>query len=221
MASRSDFDISVKADKARRNRRRGFQGSFDNSTRGCEWPECKARGVHRAPRSPQELDTFRWFCATHIKDYNRNWDFYKGMSSDEIDGARRSDQTWDRPTWSMDGKKPPGAAAQAHAEGRAWERFGFSDPMEVLGENATINPGDSLVNEQRKALRRRLPKADIKALTALDLDETATAVSIRERYKALVKQLHPDMNGGDRSEEERLRGVIAAWHHLKRAPAFR
>ena len=221
MSSRFDFDISVKADKARRNRRRGFQGAFDTSTRSCEWPDCEARGIHRAPRSPQELDAFRWFCAQHIKDYNRNWDFYKGMSSDEIESARRRDQTWDRPTWQLDGKKPPGAVAQAHAEGRAWERFGFRDPLEVLGENATINPGDTLANEHRRAMRRRLPKADIKALGALDLDETATATSIRERYKALVKQLHPDMNGGDRSEEDRLRGVIAAWHHLKRAPAFR
>lgn len=217
----NEFDISVKADKKRRNRRRGVSGAVSESARGCDWPDCESKGLHRAPASPQELDKFRWFCAAHIKEYNKRWDYYKGMSADEIDAARRSDQSWDRPTWKMQSEKPTGAHRISHAEGRSWERFGFSDPMEVLGENATINPGDTLENEKRRARRRLLPKADMKALEALDLDETATGDSVRERYKALVKQLHPDMNGGDRSEEQRLRNVIAAWHHLKKAAAFK
>jgi len=218
-----EFDISVKADKKRRSRRKGTGGAFTDSSRECDWPECKTKGVHRAPASPQDLNSFRWFCADHIKEYNKRWDFYKGMSADEIDEARRADQSWDRPTWKMEGKpsKPQGSHKISHAEGRSWERFGFSDPLEVLGENATINPGAAQAEEARKARRRLLPRADIKALEALDLDETATATTVRERYSALVKQLHPDMNGGDRSEEARLRGVITAWHHLKKSAAFR
>jgi len=216
-----DFDISVKADKKRRSRRKGTGGAFTDSSRVCDWPDCDSKGVHRAPASPQDLDSFRWFCADHIREYNRRWDFYKGMSADEIDAARRADQSWDRPTWKMQDKKPTGAHRVSHAEGRSWERFGFSDPMEVLGENATINPGEMNEKDARRARRRLLPKADLKALQALDLDETATASSVRERYSILVKQLHPDMNGGDRSEETRLRHVITAWHHLKKSAAFK
>ena len=216
-----EFDISVKADKQRRSRRKGTGGAFTDSGRTCDWQGCDAQGVHRAPASPQDLDTFRWFCPDHIREYNRRWDYYKGMSADEIDAARRSDRSWDRPTWKMQGGKPRGAQRNGHAEGRSWERFGFTDPLEVLGENATINPGENRDAELRRARRRLLPKADLKALKALDLDETATPAGVRERYSALVKQLHPDMNGGDRSEEARLRGVIAAWHHLKRSAAFR
>lgn len=217
-----EFDISVKADKKRRSRRKGTGGAFAESSRSCDWPDCKSQGVHRAPASPQDLDNFRWFCADHIKEYNKRWDFYKGMSADEIDKARRADQSWDRPTWAMQSPdKPVGAHKISHAEGRAWERFGFADPMDVLGENATINPGAANKEEARRARRRLLPKADMKALVALDLDETATAESVRERYSVLVKQLHPDMNGGDRSEEERLRHVITAWHHLKKSAAFK
>ena len=218
-----EFDISVKADKKRRSRRKGTGGAFTDSSRECDWPDCKTKGIHRAPASPQDLDSFRWFCADHIKEYNKRWDFYKGMSADEINEARKADQSWDRPTWKMEGKsgKPQGSHKISHAEGRSWERFGFSDPLEVLGENATINPGEAQAAEARKARRRLLPKADIKALEALDLDETATSATVRERYSVLVKQLHPDMNGGDRSEEARLRGVITAWHHLKKSAAFR
>lgn len=215
------FDISVGADKKRRMRRRGFTGSFDQSQRNCEWPGCDKKGDHRAPKSPDELNSFRWFCIDHIRDYNKKWDFYSGMSPDEIEQARKADKIWDRPTWQMKGQRPKGASHHPHAEGRAWERFGFEDPMDVLGENATINPGDLPLREQRKMRRRLLPKGDMKALQALDLDEMATHEIIRERYKTLVKELHPDMNGGDRSEEERLRTVITAWTHLKKSAAFK
>jgi len=68
---------------------------------------------------------------------------------------------------------------------------------------------------------RLLPKADIKALEALDLDVMATPEEIRERYKTLVKELHPDMNGGDRSEEERLQKAVAAWNHIKKSASFK
>ena len=35
------------------------------------------------------------------------------------------------------------------------------------------------------------------------------------RFKALVKQFHPDANGGDRSTEERLVEVIQSYNYLK------
>lgn len=215
-------DISVGADKKKRMRKRGFTGNFEHSQRVCEWPECDKKGDHRAPKSPDILNEFRWFCAEHIREYNKSWDFYAGMSPEQIEKAREKDRRWDRPTWEMKGAgRPKGVASQPHAEGKAWERFGYTDPHEVLGENATINPGESLANDARKARRRLLPKADVKALEALDLDVMATAEEIRERYKTLVKELHPDMNGGDRSEEDRLQKAVAAWNHIKKSASFK
>jgi DnaJ-class molecular chaperone len=40
---------------------------------------------------------------------------------------------------------------------------------------------------------------------------------VKARYKQLVKQVHPDANGGDRSYEDRLREVINAYNTLKAA----
>jgi curved DNA-binding protein CbpA len=40
---------------------------------------------------------------------------------------------------------------------------------------------------------------------------------IRARYRALVKKLHPDANGGDKSAEERLKVVNQAYSTLKAA----
>jgi DnaJ-domain-containing protein 1 len=59
--------------------------------------------------------------------------------------------------------------------------------------------------------------AAMKALATLGLDETADAPAIRARYKELVKRLHPDANGGDRSREEKLREIIQAYKHLRTA----
>ncbi|MGE5388624.1 MAG: DnaJ domain-containing protein, partial [Hyphomicrobiales bacterium] len=41
--------------------------------------------------------------------------------------------------------------------------------------------------------------------------------AIRARYKDLVKRLHPDANGGDRSREEKLREIIHAYKTLRAA----
>jgi DnaJ-domain-containing protein 1 len=65
--------------------------------------------------------------------------------------------------------------------------------------------------------RSRYGLAAMKALNTLGLDETADAESIKARYKELVKRLHPDANGGDRSLEDRLREIIHAYNFLKSA----
>ena len=57
----------------------------------------------------------------------------------------------------------------------------------------------------------------MKALGPLGLDENADAESIKARYKELVKRLHPDANGGDRSTEDKLREIIQAYNYLRSA----
>ena len=57
----------------------------------------------------------------------------------------------------------------------------------------------------------------MRALTTLGLDEGATPEAVRARYKELVKRLHPDANGGDRSREDKLREIIQAYKYLRSA----
>ena len=65
--------------------------------------------------------------------------------------------------------------------------------------------------------RPRVGVAAAKALATLGLEESADPAAIRARYKELVKRLHPDANGGDRSREEKLREIIQAYKHLRTA----
>src|SRR6202022_1680292 len=44
---------------------------------------------------------------------------------------------------------------------------------------------------------------------------SATLETVKAKYKALVKQHHPDANGGDRSTEDRLIEIIKAYNYLK------
>lgn len=207
-------DISVSADKRRRARDRGMSGAVGSGERMCEWAGCTQKAAYRAPKSPQALDEFRWFCLEHVRLYNSRWNYYRDMTEEEIVASQRTDQLWGRQTWRLG--KGQGASGEPHADGEAWRRFGFEDPLDVLGEKATLNPGE----RNAEARARLLPKATRRALEVMKLDVDVTRRDIRLRYKELVKRYHPDQNGGDRSEEDRLREVLQAWDTLKNDPSF-
>jgi len=51
----------------------------------------------------------------------------------------------------------------------------------------------------------------------MNLNPPVTAEKVKLRYKELVKQLHPDVNGGDKRAEERLKRVNDAYRTLSAA----
>ena len=126
------FDMSVGADKKRRTRgRRGMSGAFETSTRNCEHPGCTEAGQYRAPRSPDILDDYFWFCRDHVREYNLKWNFFSGSTEEEFQAQIDKDRVWDRPT------KP---FAKPGEEARAWSRLGIQDAHEVLGEKGHAEP---------------------------------------------------------------------------------
>ena len=214
-----DFDISVSGSKQKTARKRGMTGRVDTSRRVCEWEGCEKPGDYRAPRSRDAVNEFRWFCLDHVREYNSRWNYYADMTEEEIAASMQSDQLWGRETWAM-GKGPRAAwMASPHNDGEAWKRFVFDDPLQVLGENATLNPGAR--DDVKEVRARLLPQPIRRALEIMELDALATREQIRLRYKELVKRFHPDQNGGDRSEEARLRDVLWAYDQLKNHEAFK
>jgi len=213
-----DYDVSVAADKQRRQRTRGLSGAFETSRQYCDWPGCKVVGAYRAPHSPERLNDFRWFCLEHVRRYNAGWNFFSDWSAAEMDAQVRADRVWERPTWAL-GKGPRAALGQhPHAEGRAWARWGFRDAFEVLGDAATLNPGRAS-NENHP--RRWMTRAEKRAMDALGLaHRVETRAEIRARYRALVKDLHPDLNGGRNPDPERLARVLKAWQILRKSRNF-
>ncbi|MEM7525111.1 MAG: J domain-containing protein [Pseudomonadota bacterium] len=213
-----DYDISVSADKRRRARVRGMRGETASEERKCDWRGCSNPGRFRAPKSPNELNDYHWYCQDHIRDFNKNWNYFADWSEEELEAQRRADMSWERPTWKLGQKPIRPDGPQAHSDGQAWRRFGFQDPMEVLGENATINPGGR--EDSHRVRQRLLPKNEQSALEILGCTAEQTRAEIRTRFRALVKDLHPDMNGGQRSDEDRLRDVVWAWDQIKNSRSF-
>ena len=213
-----EYDISVTADKARRARKRGMSGAVDGTARICEAPSCEEKAAYRAPASPENMHEFRWFCLEHVREYNKSWNFFSGWTEEDLEAQMVADRTWERPTWNLkDGRRHPGQSP--HANGNAWHRWGFADATDVLGDNATQNPGKS---SERKRRFKILTRDEQRAMDTLGLPyEIESKSEVRQRYRELVKDLHPDMNGGNRTDEARLGRVIRAWEVLKRSRGFR
>lgn len=208
--SRNDpfgFDLSVSSAKKKKTRgKRGMSGAFETSNRVCEHPACELPGQYRAPRSPDSLDDYLWFCKDHVREYNLKWNFFSGATEEEMDAQIEKDRVWGR------GTKPFGKQSD---EERAWQRLGIDDPHQVLGEKATQNPGKSITGT------RRLPTTERRALEILEAKDHWTKIEIRKQYRSLIKVLHPDMNGGDRSDEDRLQEVVWAWDQIKESRSFK
>ena len=200
------FDMSVSSAKKKNPRgRRGMSGASETSTRICDAPGCNKPGLYRAPKAPDVLDDFYWFCQEHVREYNLKWNFFDGTTEAEINAQQSKDKVWERQT------KPLG-----DPEARAWARLGIEDPHQVLGKNATQNPGRG-----GTAAARRLPPTEKRAIEILDAKADDSKADVRKAYKKLIKVLHPDMNGGDRSQEEQLQEVVWAWDQIKDSRNFK
>lgn len=195
-------------------------GEFETSAKGCEWPGCENKGAYRAPQARDRLNDYYWFCLEHVRKYNTSWNYYADLSEEQIEASRKADMTWDRPTWELGKGSAANAEMNGHSDGMAWRRFGFKDPHDLLGDNASLNSAEAKEREKERARFRRLPGNERRAVEILDVADTDSKPVIRAKFKSLVKDLHPDMNGGDRSEEDRLQEVLWAWDQIKTSRRF-
>jgi hypothetical protein len=197
------FDrIRVKPDKDRRLRAQ---------CPACEWPNCKAPATHRAPKGRLREREYWRFCLDHVREYNHTYNFFAGMSADDIARYQREAVIGHRPTWKMgmNGGRP---TARSHSSRFRPEFGGAFDPFGVFQE---FGAADGTRRDSGRSEPRAVRNAERKALDVLGLEADASAQQVKTRFKALVKRHHPDANGGDRSSEDRLREIIQAYNYLK------
>ena len=191
--------------------RAGASASARKDAPRCEWPGCRQQAEHPAPKGRDREGEYFLFCIEHVRQYNKRYNYFSGMADEELRDWLERNTTGHRPTWRMGGHAPgPGGLHPDLLKSRAAFRnaAAWCDAFGLFG-NATAR--------QAPRPRRVLPAAVVEALGVLGLDEEADAACIKMRYKKLVKELHPDMHGGDKSREARLREVIAAYHKLRKA----
>jgi curved DNA-binding protein CbpA len=179
-------------------------------TSPCEWHGCRLAGGYRAPKGRNQEGKYHNFCLDHVREYNKSYNYFAGMGDEDVIAYQRSAATGHRPTWTLGVNNSAGEDRKAR--GRASWAEAYADPFGLFGNSF----GETRRNSPEPE-RRPLKNLERRSFAALNLEGTEDGREIKARYKELVKRLHPDANGGDRSSEDRLRQIIQAYHYLKSA----
>ena len=181
-----------------------MHGRVEGARAHCAVPDCGSPGEYKAPLQPANFDgpgAWRFLCLDHVREHNAKYNFFEGMTPEEIQDAQSPLGGWDRPSrrFAANGADPP----------PAWSDF--ADPLDAIATRFGRSDG---------AAPSRFSKAERRALGVLGLGEDADMHALRKRYSNLVRRFHPDKNGGDRSHEGRLGEVIEAYQLLRKSTAF-
>jgi DnaJ domain len=167
----------------------------------CQWKGCCNSGLYRAPMGRGREGKYYLFCLDHVRQFNASYNYFDGWSNAEVEAFQKDAVIGHRPTW----KTGSAGAGQPRKDGL---RYAFEDPHAFLAGRA------SRVGTEPA---RKLRPLERKSLEALGLDERVDRAQIKARFKQLVKQHHPDANGGDKRSENKLREIIQAYNYLKQA----
>lgn len=173
-------------------------------TKTCDITGCPERGDYRAPKSRDDIKSYYWFCLEHVREYNQNWDFFKGMSRDEIEKSMSKTAVWDRPTW----RSTQAGYNEEKLRQKIYERFTADDVFGDFGAESE-EPKNAKVNVSS------IPHPAVEALAVMDLEPPVQWDEVKARYKTLAKRYHPDVNGTDKHAEEQLKKVNLAYSILK------
>ena len=163
----------------------------------CEWENCKKIGSFKAPIEKDNSKKFKWLCGDHIKIHNKEWDYFKGMSQDDIEFFIKSDSTWHRPT----------------------QKFGSRDNFfNILWNNALSDKINMLNGKNSKhfSSARSLSEKDKEAFKIMGLKYDSNWILVQKAFKTLVKKFHPDRNAGNKLFENKLKQITLAYTHLKK-----
>ena len=158
----------------------------------CDWNNCFNIGEYKAPVEKDNSKKYRLLCLNHVKEFNKNWNYFSGMNDDQILEFLKSDITWHKPTQS----------------------FTSSDNFFKILWNNALN--DEIYTSKFKNTNHfKFNNNDIKAFSILGISVGLKWSKIQDKFKKLVKKFHPDMNSGNKNYEEKLKVITLAYTQLK------
>jgi len=166
--------------------------------RNCESIGCSESGDYVAKNKNGKTN---YYCIEHIKLFNKSYNFFSDMSEDEIIDFQTSSMTGHRPTWKM--------SSNNNTEQKKYSDFSaktkFNDPFGFFEQekNKSQNSNKKSSNSTNDAIKQ------------LGLSGKPSKSEIQSKFKELVKSLHPDINGENVNNEEKLKLVINAYNKLK------
>lgn len=199
-------------DRIRTRRKRTEQARPEATAPVCQWDGCNEPAKHRAPVGRNAEGQFFMFCFEHVKEYNKGYNYFDGLSDSEIARYQKEALTGHRPTWTVgvngDTRQTPLNGSRRSGSAASFARM--RDPFGFVHDEKDPRA-------RKQAPERKLKTLEAKAFDTLGLTASATASDIKRQYKVLVKKHHPDTNGGDRGSEEIFRAVVQAYQLLKQS----
>ncbi len=110
----------------------GNTGRDTVSVRMCDWPNCTKKGEHPAPKYRDSKERF-YFCQEHAGLYNRNWDYFKGLTAEEAERLKQKDEQY------SDSYRDAGTWRDTFA-GETMEDREKNLALDVLGLDGTASP---------------------------------------------------------------------------------
>ena len=161
----------------------------------CEWHNCKESGEFKAPTERDNSKNFKWLCENHIKMFNKSWNYFEGMSQNEIENFLKSDLTWHRPT----------------------QKFGAPDNFFNILWNNALSDKFNIFNKEDSFIikKKKLSEKDKDAFRIMDLEFSSDWNAIQKKFKTLVKKFHPDKHSGNKQYEDKLKKITLAYSHLR------
>jgi curved DNA-binding protein CbpA len=135
-----------------------------------------------------------------VSEYNKSWDFYRGLSVDQIELSMRKDTVWDRPSWPLKGN-PNKIMDQLN---------------DFLTDDFTLFEKDKEIRDflKNKTIDENLTSSEQKSLKVLELKIPITVDTIKKKYKKLVKIFHPDVNANNKEAEIKFKEITEAYKIL-------
>jgi len=160
----------------------------------CDWNNCSEEGAYKAPIEKDNSKKFRLLCLAHVKEFNKNWNYFYGMNDNQIYDFIKSDMTWHKPTQS----------------------FGSTDNFfKILWNNVLKDELNKYKLNGQFDHISKFNHNDLKAFSILGLSVGLKWGKIQEKFKKLVKKFHPDMNSGNKKYEDKLKVITLAYTQLK------
>ena len=50
----------------------------------CDWNNCNKIGEYKAPVEKDNSKKYRMLCLEHVKEFNKNWNYFSGMNDDQV-----------------------------------------------------------------------------------------------------------------------------------------
>ena len=142
----------------------------------CDIKKCNLEGKYKAPKSVLNIREYYFFCLRHVKEYNKSWDYYKGMTVDQIETSIREDVIWNRPSWPTKGT--PKNIIEAIDK--------------IVNNNYNIFNNDRKSYEylKNKVIDQNITLEEQKIMERLDILPPISLEKIKSSYKKMVKKYH-------------------------------